>query len=124
MILAMIRSSDFERSGNSRSVSKSFSFSMPFSRSRALAEAEKNKMSLSDIKLKVELCFQDVNDENAERLRYKIRSTREVKDLWMLRSDIHQLISRQISQQEAAKRINALLPCFEHWIPAQALVKI
>jgi hypothetical protein len=49
---------------------------------------------------------------------------REVKELWMLRSDVHQLISRQLSQQEAAKRINDLMPCFEGWIPSRSLVKI
>jgi ERCC4-type nuclease len=124
VILAMSKALGFEPSGNSRGNSKSFSISLSFSRSRAKAEAEKNKMTLSNIKLKVELCFQDVDNKDAERLRYKIRSTREVKDLWMLRSDIHQLISRHISQQEAAKRINELLPCFEHWIPEKSLVKI
>ena len=124
MIFAMSKALGFEPSGNKRSPSKSFSISLPFGRSRAKAEAEKNKMTLSNIKLKVELCFQDVDSPEAERLRYKIRSTREVQDLWMLRSDIHQLIARHISQQEAAKRINALLPCFEHWLPAQSLVKI
>lgn len=97
---------------------------MPFMRSKAQADAEKNKMSPSKVKLKIELSFQDIDSSEAERLRYKIRSTREVKDLWMLRSDIHQLISRHISQQEAAKRINALLPCFEHWLPARELIKI
>ena len=98
--------------------------SLPFSRSKANAQEPKNKMSVSAVKLKVELCFQDIESQEATRLRYKIRSTREVKELWMQRSDIHQLISRHISQQEAATRINALLPCFEHWIPKHALIKI
>ncbi|MBS7808048.1 hypothetical protein [Variovorax sp. PCZ-1] len=97
---------------------------MPFRRSKAQDEAAKRKMSVSEVKLKVELCFQDIDNKDAERLRYKVRSTREVKELWMLRSDIHQLISRHISQHEAAQRINALLPCFAHWMPAQSLIKI
>lgn len=81
-------------------------------------------MSLSNVKLKLELSFQDVESSEADRLRQKVRGAREVKELWMLRSDAHQLISRQISQQEAAVRINALLPCFEQWIPKNSLVKI
>lgn len=120
----MVKSSGSERPGDSRSPSKPFSFSIPFLRSKSQAEVEPKKMSVSKVKLNAELCFQDIEGTDAERLRYKIRGAREVKDLWILRSDIHQLISHKISQQEAAKRINALLPCFEHWIPAQALVKI
>lgn len=97
---------------------------MPFMRSKAQAAAAKNKASLSEVKLRLELSFQDVETPEAERLRHKIRGAREVKELWMLRSDIHQLISRQASQQEAAQRINAVLPYFEHWMPAKLLVKI
>jgi hypothetical protein len=119
----MTKSLGFEPSGNSRSASKSFSLSMPFMRSRSSEEA-KSKMTLSQVKLKVELCFQDVDGQEADRMRFKVRGAREVKDLWMLRSDIHQLISRRLSQQEAAERINALLPCFEGWIPKLSLAKI
>jgi ERCC4-type nuclease len=122
--LAMSKIVGFEPSGNSRSASKSFSISMSFMRSKSRIEAEKKKMSLSEVKLKVELSFQDVESVDADRLRHKVRAAREVKDLWMLRSDAHQMISRQISQHVAAERINALLPCFEHWMPASSLVKI
>ena len=124
MTLDMIDSRNFERSGTSRGASNFFSLSLPFLRSKAQTEAAKPKTSLSTVKLKVELCFQDIDSDTAERLRYKIRGSREVKDLWMLRIDIHQMISRHISQDEAAKRINALLPYFEHWIAAKELTKI
>lgn len=124
MILAMTRSSDFEASGHSPASIKSFSLSLPFRRSQERREEQAKKMSLSQVKLQMELCFQDVEGTDADRLRYKIRAVREVKDLWMLRSDVHQLISRQINQQEAAQRINALLPCFAGWIPKHSLVAI
>ena len=124
MTFDMIRSRGFERSANSRNASSSFGLSLPFLRSKTQTQSEKNKSSVSDVKLQVELCFQDIDSDKAERLRYKIRGTREVKDLWMLRIDVYQLISRDMGQTEAAKRINALLPCFEHWMPEKALVKI
>jgi hypothetical protein len=124
VILAMTKSLGFEPSGNSRGSSKAFSISLSFRRSKSAADAPSQKASLSQIKLKLELSFQDVNSQDAERLRYKIRGSREVKELWMLRSDVHQLISRQISQQEAAVRINALLPLFSGWMPTKSLVKI
>lgn len=124
----MLNSSGFGSShkpaGDSRNSSRPFGLSLPFLRSKAQTEAANNKMSLSQIKLQVELCFQDVDGQDAERLRHKIRGMRDVKDLWMLRSDVHQLISRHLGQTEAAKRINALLPIFEHWIPEKSRVKI
>ena len=118
-----VEPSDRKYSDSSKS-SRSFGFSLPFMRSKAQNDLLKNKKTISQIKLQIELCFQDVDGPAAERLRYKIRGTREVKDLWMLRSDVYQLISHQIGQTEAAKRINALLPCFEHWMPEKSLVKI
>jgi ERCC4-type nuclease len=124
VILAMTKTFGFEPSGNSKSHSKSFNLSLPFTRSKAQTEAPKTKMSLSQVKLQVELSLQDIESHDVERLRYKIRAVREVRELWMLRSDVHQVIAKRISQQEAAKRINALLPCFEGWVPAKSLVKI
>lgn len=93
-------------------------------RSKDSAREPSKKLSLSQIKLQMELTFQDVNGSDAERLRYKLRSAREAKELWLLRSDVHQLISQQVNQKEAAERINALLPCFEGWLPKQSLAKI
>ncbi len=124
MILTMTKALGFEPSGNSRSASKSFSLSMPFLRSKVSREADDKKMTISQVKLNVELSFQDVDGPDAERLRYKVRATREVRELWMLRSDIHQVISRHQSQSEAVQRINALLPYFAGWMPAKSLVKI
>jgi hypothetical protein len=124
VILAMTKSSDFESSATSPSFSKSFSLSLPFRRSQERREAKPQKMTVSQVKLQLELSFQDAVGSEAERLRYKIRAARDVRDLWMLRSDVHQLISRQINQQEAAQRINALLPHFAGWMPKHLLTAI
>jgi hypothetical protein len=124
VILAMTKSSDFENSPTSPSFSKSFSLSLPFRRSQDRREAKPQKMTVSQVKLQLELSFQDAVGADAERLRYKIRAARDVRDLWMLRSDVHQLISRQINQQEAAQRINALLPHFAGWMPKHLLTAI
>ncbi len=120
----MSKAFGFDNSSNSRGTSKSFSFSMSFRRSKEHDAPETPKISPSKVKLQVELSFQDIEGTAADLMRFKVRSAREVQELWMLRSDIHQLISRQLSQQEAASRINALLPLFTHWIPAQSMVKI
>jgi hypothetical protein len=124
MLLAMSSASDFDSSSNSKSKSpsRSFSLSLPFRFSKNKAEAQ--RATLSHIKLRVELSIQDLEGQDAERLRYKIRGTREVSDLWMMRSDVYQLISKRQSQAEAAQRVNALLPLFEGWIPRQQMTQI
>jgi hypothetical protein len=81
-------------------------------------------MNVAEVKLKFELAIQDLQGKDVDRLRYKIRGMREVRELWMMRSDVHELIAKQQSQGVAAKAINQLLPCFEGWIPAQQLIKI
>ena len=121
----MIKAIDFESSDDSRSPpSRLFSLSMPFGRRKPEPEHAASKMALAQIKLQVELSFQDIEGIEAIRLRLKITASRDVQDLWLLRSDIYQLIARRLNQQVAAQRINALLPCFEQWLPARALTKI
>ncbi len=88
------------------------------------AKPQVKRMTVAEAKLKFELAIQDLQGKEVERLRYKIRGVREVSDLWLLRSDIHQLIAKGQDQQKAAEAINALLPCFEGWMPAHQLIKI
>jgi hypothetical protein len=102
-----------------------FGISLPFRRSsHAPAAPAPSRMSVSQIKLQAELCFQDVDGIQSDRLRLKIRCAMEVRDLWLLRSDILQLLAQHFNQAEASKRINSLLPCFEGWLPERQLVKI
>jgi hypothetical protein len=125
VILAMTKAFGFEPSGDdSRSPTKSFSLSKAFRRSFDPRLTKAPKMTLSEIKLQVELAVQDLNGQDADRLRFKIRGCREANDLWLLRSDLHQLVAKRFSQQEAAQRINKLLPCFEGWLPAKNLTAI
>jgi hypothetical protein len=84
----------------------------------------KGKMPLPEIKLQMEAILGDMPSLDAERLYYKIRSARSATELWMLRSDMYQTISKQLSQTEAALRINQLLPCFNQWLPPHQLSTI
>lgn len=120
----MNRFSGFDDSAPSRTESKSSGFSLSFLLSKNKREAQVKKTSVSQIKLQLELSFQDIGGQDAERLRYKVRGSHEARELWMLRSDAYQLIAHHASQQEAASRINKLLPSFEGWLPAKTLVKI
>ncbi len=89
-----------------------------------MTQSADKRMPVSEVKLKFELAIQDSQGKDAERLRYKIRGVRQVSELWLLRSDMYELISKRQSQQAAADAINALLPCFEAWLPAHQLSKI
>jgi hypothetical protein len=88
------------------------------------SKAQPEKMSITQAKLKFELAMQEFSGQDADRLRYRIRGTRDVRDLWYLRSDMHSLISKRLNQAEASERINQLLPCFDGWIPEHQLTKI
>ena len=59
-----------------------------------------------------------------ERMRWRIGDARAPQDLWLLRSEIFQLVSSQHCQSEAAMRINALIPAFEGWLPARLLTPV
>jgi predicted component of type VI protein secretion system len=120
--LAMINSSDFSPSLSPRS-SRFLGFFSSFRNSKA-AQSTEQRMHVSEAKLKFELKIQDMQGKDADRLRYKIRGVRDVRELWLLRSDVHELISKRQNQQAAADAINDLLPCFEGWIPAHQLAKI
>ena len=45
-------------------------------------------------------------------------------DLWLLRSDLYHHVAQNQGQQEAQRRINALLAFFANWLPKKQLVAI
>jgi hypothetical protein len=91
---------------------------------RATVARSSAKMPIEQIKLHMELALHDVAGIDIERLQYKIRSTRTVDGLWLLRTDMYQTISKLHSQAEAALRINQLLPCFGQWIATRQMSNI
>jgi hypothetical protein len=101
-----------------------FGISLPFRLSGHPEPSQPERLTVSQVKLHTELCFQEIEGVQADRLRLKVRLSKDVKELWMLRSDIHQLLSQHFNQSEASHRINSLLPCFVGWIPERQLVRI
>ncbi len=101
-----------------------FGISLSFRRSKAEDPAPVARLTVSQIRLETELCFQEIEGIAADRLRMRVRVSQSVQDLWMLRSDIHQLLSQHFNQSEASHRINVLLPCFAGWIPDKQLLRI
>jgi hypothetical protein len=92
--------------------------------SAAQAHSNTDKMPMADIKQHMNKSLHDISSIEAERLRYTIRNSGNVNDLWLLRSGLYQTISKYHSQSEAALRINALLPYFKLWIPERQLSRV
>jgi hypothetical protein len=61
---------------------------------------------------------------NDERIRAQIGRAANAQQLWQLRGDVYQAISRQHCEAEAARRLNELLPAFEGWLPPGALRRL
>lgn len=60
----------------------------------------------------------------SERMRWRIVEALTAHDLWLLRGEIFQLVADEFHQEEAARRINALLPAFSGWLPDRMLTRV
>lgn len=109
---------------SSRSSDTSSTSAMDRADARVARARARGKMPLPEIKLQMEDALHDLPGIESERLKYKIRTARSAHELWMIRSDMYQTISKLRSQTQAALRINQLLPCFKQWMPAQQLADI
>jgi hypothetical protein len=83
-----------------------------------------NRVSVAQIKQQLRMLLRDCSDKSAQRVAYRISGALTADELWQIRSELHQCISRRHSQTEAALRINSLLPAFTGWMPARQLMKI
>ncbi|QHE87678.1 hypothetical protein [Hydrogenophaga sp. BPS33] len=79
---------------------------------------------LARIRRQLERSIEDCPSESAQRLRQMIHEARTPLELWLLRNDAYQLISQRHDQTIAARRINALIHCFEGWLEPKQLVPI
>ncbi len=82
------------------------------------------KMPLTEIRHRLRSVLADCTALDAQRLQFKVQAAMSAQELWMLRSDLYECVARHHSQSEAAQRINALLPCFDGWLPSRQLVRI
>ncbi len=82
------------------------------------------KMPLGEMRQHLRAVLDDCTAMDAQRLQFKVQAAMSAHELWMLRSDLYECVARHHSQSEAARRINALLPCFDGWLPSCQLVRI
>lgn len=88
------------------------------------SKVDDKRLSLENIRHTFHTALHDCKNMGAQRLIYRINVAPTASDLWLLRSDVHQCIAQTHSQSEAAKRINALIPAFDGWLPASQLKQI
>ena len=82
------------------------------------------KRPLTEIRQHRRAVLADCTAMDAQRLQFKVQAAMSAHELWMLRSDLYECVARHHSQSEAARRINALLPCFDGWLPSRQLARI
>jgi hypothetical protein len=124
MMIAMKMTSILPFMNSSRSAGTSSTSAMDRAEAQVTRAKSRGKMPLPEIKLQMQAALNDMPGIEAERIKYKIHMARSVNELWLIRSDMYQTISMLRGQTEAALRINQLLPCFKHWLPAQQLAAI
>jgi hypothetical protein len=86
--------------------------------------AQVNRRPVEQIRESLQTLLDDCQDMRSQRVLYKIRVAQTPSELWLLRSDLHQCISQNHTQTEAADRINSLIEVFEGWLPAGQLTRI
>lgn len=85
--------------------------------------AEATKHQLDPLRLQLHHALQRCEGPMCERMRWRIDDAYTAQQLWQLRGEIFQLVARQFCQEEAVRRINALLPAFSRWLPKRMLTK-
>ena len=83
-----------------------------------------DRLPLEQIRHQLHQTLHDCKSIDAQRIIFRINTADTPADLWLLRSDLYQCISRARDQTEAARRINALLGTFSGWLPAAQLTPI
>lgn len=82
------------------------------------------RLPVAEIRQRLRQAVHDCPGMDAQRLQFKIMAASSARELWMLRSDLYDCIGRHHSQAFAVTRVNALLPCFDGWLPSHQLVRI
>lgn len=80
--------------------------------------------SVEELRLRSLEALADCNRPNDDRIRGQVTRAATPQQLWLMRCDIYQAIARQHCEAEAVRRMNALLPAFEGWLPPGALKRL
>lgn len=85
---------------------------------------EAPRQQLETLRFQVQDALYRCEGAMCERMRWRIEEACTAQQLWLLRGEIFQLVARQFCQEEAVRRINALLPAFSGWLPERMLTRV
>ena len=63
----------------------------------------------------------DCEHRQVMRVKKLVDDAQTVQDLWLLRSEVYQVVSQQHGQFTAQQRVASLWPLFEGWVPRETL---
>ncbi|HPK33630.1 hypothetical protein [Ottowia sp.] len=58
----------------------------------------------------------DCDPKQTRHVRLGVKTARSVQQLWLLRSEVYQVVSNEFGQHEAERRISDLAPMFERFV--------
>lgn len=85
------------------------------------APAGVGQLDVEEIRQRNLALLSDCQGPALPRVRRCVNAARSAQDLWMLRCELYQVVSCSHGEPEAMRRIHALVPSFEGWVPPQAL---
>ena len=66
----------------------------------------------------------DCKGTDCERLRWRLHTAESAQDLWLLRGPLFQVVASQHCQEQAAERVNGLVPAFQGLMPAHLVSRV
>ena len=87
-------------------------------------DVELSAPDLEGLQFQLHQALRECTGPMAQRMRWRIDDTYTVEALWLLREEIFQLVAGEFCQEEAVRRVNALLPAFSGWLPERMLTRV
>lgn len=78
-------------------------------------------LDIGEIRERILAAMRDCDGPYLPRVRQCIVAARSVQELWQLRCEVHQVIAHAHAESEATRRLCALAPSFQGWVPERAL---
>ena len=66
----------------------------------------------------------DCHGFECDRLRWRVHTAERPQELWLLRDAVFQAIASEHCPQQAAERINQLVPAFQSVLPERMLTRV
>ena len=79
------------------------------------------KAPLDRIRQRVLHTLHDCEGVQVNRLRFRVATSQNAMDLWLLRGKLYECIAKAHSQSEAARRLQQLEPIFHGWVSISRL---